>query len=165
MSQTQSTSLWIWAFLFLLLASFVAFILFLDQKIVKSSASESAPKQTEQAENKPKIDFYSILPKREMEISISEKDLDAIINPVLNKDAKGSFVLQVGSFQQSVEADSMKAQLALLGFEAKIESAEVNAETWHRVQLGPFASNTKMSGIKNLLIEHEIDYIQRSLMD
>jgi cell division protein FtsN len=38
----------------------------------------------------------------------------------------------------------------------------VNDETWHRVQLGPFASETSLSRAKNLLIENKIKYMQRS---
>lgn len=163
MAQKQSTSPWIWAFLFLLLLSFVAFILFLDQKIVSSGAGSSHESSESDGENKPTIDFYSVLPKREVEIPISDEDRAAIENPSINKEAVDQSILQVGSFQSMDEADSLKAQLAFLGLEAKIKSAVVNDETWHRVQLGPFTSETSLSRAKNLLIENNIKYMQRSL--
>lgn len=162
MAKKQSTSPWVWTFLLLILASFVAFILLLDQKIVKSGAGAAAKQHTSDT-NKPTIDFYSVLPQREVEIPISEEERAAIENPTINKEAEQRIILQVGSFQSSDEADSLKAQLALLGLEASIKSAEVNDETWHRVQLGPFASNSKLSRAKNLLIENDIKYMQRSL--
>jgi cell division protein FtsN len=163
MAQKQSTSPWVWVLLFLLLLSFVAFILFLDQKIVSSGAGNSREQAESGSENKPTIDFYSVLPKREVEIPISDEDRDAIENPSINKEAVDQSILQVGSFQSTDEADSLKAQLALLGLEARIKSAVVNDETWHRVQLGPFASETSLSRAKNLLIENKFKYMQRSL--
>ena len=163
MAQKQSTSLWVWAFLFLMLLSFVAFILFLDQKIVSSGAGNSREQAESGSENKPTIDFYSVLPQREVEIPISEEDRAAIENPSINKEAVDQSILQVGSFQSTDEADGLKAQLAFLGLEAKVKAAVVNDETWHRVQLGPFASETSLSRAKNLLIENKIKYMQRSL--
>jgi cell division protein FtsN len=162
MAQKSSTSPWVWAFLLLMLGSFVAFILFLDQKVVSQGADGKAERQQGGGELKPTIDFYTILPQRKVEIPISEEDREAIENPVINKEAASQAILQVGSFQSVAEADSLKAKLAFLGLEAKIESAVVNDDTWHRVQLGPFASESRLSRAKNLLIENRIDYIQRN---
>jgi len=163
MAQKQSTSLWVWAFLLLMLGSFVAFVLFLDQKIVKQSDPEQPRQEKAAVETKPVIDFYDILPKREVEITISDEQREAIENPSINKEVVGQAILQVGSFQSTAEADSLKAQLAFLGLEANVKSAQVNDQTWHRVQLGPFASETSLSRAKNLLIENQIKYMQRNL--
>ncbi len=163
MAQKQSTSPWVWAFLLLLLLSFVAFILFLDQKIVSQGTANQARQQSQGSENKPTIDFYKVLPEREVDIPISEEDREAIENPTLNKEAVDQSILQVGSFQSARDAESMKAQLAFLGLEARVKSAVVDDETWHRVQLGPFASESKLSRAKNLLIANDIKYMQRSL--
>ena len=103
------------------------------------------------------------LPQREVEISISDEERAAIDNPSINKEIFGQTILQVGSFQSAREADSLKAQLALLGLEASVKSALVNDDTWHRVQLGPFGSETNLSRAKNLLIENSITYMQRSM--
>lgn len=148
--------------LLLMLLSFVAFILFLDQKIVSQGASNEARQPNQGNETKPKIDFYSVLPNREVEIPITEEDREAIENPTLNKDAVDQSILQVGSFQSAGEADALKAQLAFLGLEARVKSAMVGEKTWHRVQLGPFASESKLSRAKNLLIQNDIEYMQRS---
>lgn len=165
MAQKQSTSPWVWTFLLLMLVSFVAFILFLDQKIVSQGAGGNVEQRQSGSASKPTIDFYTILPERKVEIPISEADREAIENPVINKEAASQSILQVGSFQSVAEADSLKARLAFLGLEAKIESAVVNDDTWHRVQLGPFASESRLSRAKNLLIENRIEYIQRSLQN
>lgn len=163
MAAKSGTSPWVWALLMLLLASFVGFILFLDRKVVDGGRDAAAEGQAGSRENKPKIDFYSVLPKRKVEIPISDEDRDAIENPTLNKEAEQRYLLQVGSFQNADEADSLKAQLAFLGLEARIEAAVVDDVTWHRVQLGPFASNSQLSRAKNLLLENDIRYMQRQL--
>jgi cell division protein FtsN len=162
MTKKKSTSPWVWLFLLLMLASFVALILFLDQKIVKNGANDKQNLQESGGENKPTIDFYSVLPDRKLEIPITEEELDAIKNPSINKEAVDQSILQVGSFQSIAEADSLKAQLAFLGLEATIKSAVVKDDTWHRVQIGPFDSQTRLSRAKNLLIENRIQYMQRS---
>ena len=144
-----------------MLASFVALILFLDQKIVKNGANDKRDQQESGSENKPTIDFYSVLPDRKLEIPVTEEELDAIKNPSINKETVDQSILQVGSFQSISEADSLKAQLAFLGLEATIKSAVVNDDTWHRVQVGPFDSQTRLSRAKNLLIENRIKYMQR----
>ena len=163
MAQKQSTSPWVWISLLLILASFVAFVLFLDQKIVNSGTNANKPQESSNSVNKPTIDFYSVLPKCKVDIPIDEEDRDAIENPSFNKQAVDKSILQVGSFHSSGEADSLKAQLAFLGLQATVKSAVVNNKTWHRVQLGPFSSETKLSRAKNLLIENDIRYMQRSL--
>ena len=100
MAQKKSTSLWVWASLLLMLGAFVAFVLFLDQKIVDNSSSASKQTTKSGTENKPTIDFYSVLPQREVEISISEEQREAIDNPSINKDVVGQAILQVGVFPE-----------------------------------------------------------------
>ena len=163
MAQKKSTSPWVWVSLLLILASFVAFVLFLDQKIVKEGVKEHQQQDASGSENKPTIDFYSVLPQRKVEIPIDEEDRAAIENPSINKESVDQSILQVGSFHSAGEADSLKAELAFLGLQATVKSAVVDNKTWHRVQLGPFPSETKLSRAKNLLIENDYKYMQRSL--
>lgn len=161
MAKKKSSSALVWVSLFLMLGIFAAFLLFLDQKIVQNNAPAESSTTSKPVDDKPRIDFYSILPDRVVDIPISEEDQQAIENPSINKTAGEAIFLQVGSFQSVNEADSMKAQLALIGLEAKIESAEVNKGIWHRVVLGPYGDNGKLSRTKNQLIENSIKYMQR----
>lgn len=49
------------------------------------------------------------------------------------------FIIQVASFRQPDQAESLKARLALNGFESKIQPIKIGAnETWYRLYLGPF---------------------------
>lgn len=162
MPEKQSTSSWVWVFLVMMLGLFAVFIVFLDQKIVRDGEPGAQSETGTEDTTKPRFDFYSVLPDRILDIPISEQEREAIENPTINKIAGEKVLLQVGSFQGASEADSLKAQLAFLGLEARVESAIVNDDTWHRVILGPFAENSEFSRIKNLLIENKIDYMQRS---
>jgi cell division protein FtsN len=165
MAAKQSTSPFVWVILLLMLGAFVALVLFLDQQIGKSSGREPAPTSTQDpaSETRPVIDFYQVLKDREVEISISDEDQAGIDNPSINKEVSGKSILQVGSFQSADEAESLKAELAFLGLQANVQTAKVKDDTWHRVQLGPFSSETKLSQARNLLIENQIKYMQRSL--
>jgi cell division protein FtsN len=163
MAAEKSSSPWVWIFLILMLLSFAAFILFLDQKIVRSSHDSKPVVSEDKNRDKPTIDFYSVLPDRKVEIPVTEEEKEALKNPSINKTSGDQVLLQVGSFQSVGEADSLKAELAFLGLEAKVKSAVVNSDTWHRVQVGPFASNSALSRAKNLLLENNIKYMQRSM--
>ena len=151
----------------LLLGLFAAFILFLDQKIVKRTTddviqTDTTNEASQETKIEPKIDFYKVLKDRELDITISEEDQQAIDNPKLNSEAVSTIILQVGSFKSAAEADRLKAELTLLGLEPKVASASVNSQTWHRVQVGPFTGNSGLSRAKNLLLENNVKYMQRS---
>ncbi len=161
MAAKQSSSPWVWVSLFLLLGMFTAFVIFLDQKLVEDIESP-AVETARQSDDKPRIDFYTILPGRSVDIPLSEQDQQVIDNPSINQSVSANIVLQVGSFQSATEADSLKAQLAFLGLEADIKSALVNDGTWYRVELGPFAANSELSRTINRLIENDIVFMQRS---
>jgi len=66
-------------------------------------------------------------------------------------------VLQVGSFRKLNEADSLKANLALLGVEANIETVKVNKDTWHRVRVGPYTNLAELNRTRRQLRQNDID--------
>ncbi len=163
MTTDKSNSPWVWVFLLLILASFAAFIVFLDQKIGHSGRDSNPVANQSQNYTKPTIDFYSVLPDRKVEITVLEEQREGIKNPSINKASGDQVILQVGSFHNAGDADSLKAELAFLGLEARVKSAWVNNDTWHRVQVGPFASNSALSRAQNLLLENKIRYMQRKV--
>jgi len=161
MAAKQSGSRWVWIILLLIIGLFAAFVFFLDTKVDKTVTAKPA-EATQKKDDKPRIDFYKILPDRTVDIPISEEDQQAIENPSINKQADEEIILQVGSFQSAADADSRKAQLAFLGLEANVKSAVVNDDTWYRVMLGPYGANSELSRTQNLLLENKIEYIRRS---
>ena len=166
MAAKKSNSLWLWVFLLLILAPFAGFIFFLDQKIVRHSHSQHDTKPMPHQNpdrTRPTIDFYTVLPDRKVEITPREKPQDDAESPATNETSSNQILLQVGSFKSINEADSLKAELAFMGLEAKVKSARLQQETWYRVQVGPFASNSALSQVKNLLLENNIQYLQRRM--
>ena len=149
---------WVWMFAGLMIGLFVALLVYIKDNssgklaITDTVAKVFQPKnQTEArgvkkeeptlppapASNKPKFDFYTILP--ELEVAIPEQEL---INFSKKKttDPKSTekYILQAGSFKQFEEADKLKARLALQGIEANIQKVKINeTDTWHRVRIGP----------------------------
>ena len=113
----------------------------------------SKPSETSGAQ-KPRFDFYTILP--ELEIAIPEEDLIPSIKPSTTQQAAGDYILQVGSFKQSEQADQLKARLALQGIEANIQSVAINSDTWHRVRIGPINDLSTLNQVRKRLQKNGI---------
>ena len=61
-------------------------------------------------------------------------------------------MLQAGSFRKLGEADRLKAELALLGMQAKIQTVAIDGENkWHRVRLGPFTNVQALNEARSTL--------------
>lgn len=163
MSEAGKSSPWVWISLVLIIALFVAFVLFLDQKIVKNSRQQAAPSPQQEISSKPIFDFYTVLPKRQVDIPETSVETPDVPNASPSVSAsKGKLMLQAGSFQKLVDADRRKAELALLGLEATIKQAQVNGQTYHRVELGPFEDDGFYSQVQRRLIENDIAFMPRS---
>ena len=107
---------------------------------------------------KPKFDFYKILPGSEE--AVSEKDLKAAAK-AKPEESQDIYFLQAGSFQNPADADNRKAQLAILGFEAAVEPVTLpDKGTWYRVRLGPY---TKIDEINKLLADAAKDLVINEL--
>jgi cell division protein FtsN len=107
------------------------------------------------AAEKPKFDFYKILPGSEE--PVSEKDLKAAAKgkPETSKDV---YFLQAGSFQNPADADNRKAQLAILGLEAAVEPINLpDKGTWYRVRLGPYTKIDEINKMRSTMAANGID--------
>ena len=67
------------------------------------------------------------------------------------------YLLQAGAYRSEVDAQSMRARLALIGYEAEIRAAQVNNETLYRVRLGPFAALDQINTARAELANNGID--------
>ncbi|MEQ1485557.1 SPOR domain-containing protein [Methyloglobulus sp.] len=99
----------------------------------------------------PQFDFYTILPKKEMIVPDHEIKTRTREEQV-GKNKKASYVIQAGSSQDFKDADQLKAKLALMGIESKIQKAKVESVIWYRVKIGPYSQmgsvNTIMSRLQ-----------------
>lgn len=113
------------------------------------------------------FDFYTLLPELEVVIPVdvesvnvekkSKKPTSDERTKPDTKPVEGGYLLQVGSFQQSEEASSLKTHLSRLGVNANIQSVNVNDSTWYRVRIGPVDSRKTVEDLRVRLREDGID--------
>jgi len=109
----------------------------------KSAAPAATPPETA-----PSFDFYKVLP---------DNTSSALPPAAAPTAAAPRLYLQAGAFQRADEADNMKAQLALLGIEAFIQTSEVaNKGVLHRVRVGPIRSMDEVNRTRSLLAQNNI---------
>ncbi len=126
---------WLWLATGLVIGLSATFLPRINDKINNSHSNSQEQEELSVAPvTKRTFDFYTILPELEV---IVDKDIEDTSSVPSKKLPAGEYVLQVGSFKSSDEADSLKAQLALMGVETNIEVVKVNTINWHRVRVGP----------------------------
>jgi cell division protein FtsN len=107
--------------------------------------------------DKPKFDFYKILPGSEE--PVSEKELKDAAKAGKNQaEARGVYFIQAGSFQNPADADNQKAKIAILGFESSVEPTPLpDKGTWYRVRLGPYATLEDLNRVRRVLSQNGIN--------
>ena len=166
-SNTKSSSIipaWIWLTLGILIGLGIAMITGSNgrQVTIQQTSTPVDSAVTTEPSTKRKFDFYTLLP--ELEIVIPHEETlppkqKTTTSTKQQSEYKGGYLLQAGSFQQFNEADSLKARLALIGVEAKIQSVEVNKTKWHRVQIGPSTDRSALENLRKRLKNNQIDTI------
>ncbi|MES2858291.1 MAG: SPOR domain-containing protein [Pseudomonadota bacterium] len=58
------------------------------------------------------------------------------------------YILQAGAFGGSGDAEAVKAKIALLGLNARVESAQISGKTVYRVRMGPYGSASELADAK-----------------
>lgn len=171
------------------------------QAQARSPSGENAlPEAAEKP--KPKYDFYTLLPEKEVVIPDAELDAQARAEAAratqpaaaaavaANVDPTGAapagtdpasapatganpkpttappsvagangsprFLIQAGAFRGNTEAEALKAQIALTGEIARVEVAQINGNTVHRVRMGPYPNATALAAAKQALAAHGI---------
>jgi cell division protein FtsN len=107
---------------------------------------------------KPKFDFYKILPGQEE--TVSDKELRERMRTARSQQEtpRDVYFIQAGSFQNPADADNQKARLAILGFESSVEPANLpDKGTWYRVRLGPYNKLDEINRIRQALAQSNID--------
>ncbi|MFL9924182.1 SPOR domain-containing protein [Herbaspirillum lusitanum] len=72
-------------------------------------------------------------------------------------DDKWSYFLQTGAFRDQADAESARAKLALLGFEAKVTERPADSGVLYRVRIGPFAQAETMNRTRSKLSDNGVD--------
>lgn len=61
------------------------------------------------------------------------------------------YILQAGAFGGSGDAEAVKAKIALLGLNARVESAQIGGRTVYRVRMGPYGTASELADAKGKL--------------
>lgn len=176
---------WVWMACGLLVGGFVVFLMQLQpgrEEIKRDKAEQAADSQPKAAAlpakkiepQKPKYDFYTLLPESEVIVPpdaltaekpaqkpltpeeaarIDAARAEALLNgqapPAPSTVAKApvttEFFLQAGSFRKREDADKVRAQIVMLGQNVQVESGTVREEVWYRVLVGPFANREQLA--------------------
>lgn len=152
-----------------------------------SPSGESAQQQGEHGgdRNRPRFEFYELLSEMEVVVPDDPEEEEATTAAVPDAPAAPApeatapdpapaeepatadvdesttlYMVQAGSFQSHDDADRMKANLALIGVQANIESVQVDSgQTWHRVRIGPFADRDRVESLRSQLEDNNVDSI------
>ncbi len=149
-----------------------------------SGSEDGVPEPTERP--KPKYDFYTLLPEKEVVIPDAELDAQAraeaakppvatVADPAaaVNPDASAvpaasaepvagapsdapRYLIQAGAFRGNTEAEALKAQIAMTGEIARVEVAQIKGNTVYRVRMGPYPNASALAAAKQALASHGI---------
>lgn len=139
----------------------------------QAPGSTEEPVAQEPAPRRPRYDFYTVLPEREVVVPDAEISAQAQAEqqaqqqpetPATTPDpappaATERFVLQAGAFRSSSDAESLRARIALSGLVARVETAQIDGDTVYRVRLGPYSSASQLESAKQQLSGNGIEAV------
>ena len=113
-----------------------------------SPQSASAPAGTQAQQ----YDFYRMLPSFKVPVSHDDEHPAhaAGPTPVAAGHTPGSgpsYVLQIGSYRSTAEADEVRARLARAGITAQVQRIVEGSSAWNRVRIGPL-SDTELARVR-----------------
>lgn len=128
-----------------------------QDKPLAGEEKAAEPSKSAKTEDKPRFDFYRILPGKEE--PVTERQMREAATQAAKPGApKESYFLQVGSFPNPADADNLKAKLALMGMEATVAPANVAGKgVWYRVRLGPYTRVDEINRIRQKLTQNGVD--------
>lgn len=117
-------------------------------KSTEPAAKPAAPAASTEPDPAPSFDFYKVLPS----------DRPSELPPAARPSAPAPrYFLQAGAFRNAADADNLKAQLALLGVEATIQTSDVAGKgVFHRVRVGPYLAMDDVNRTRSLLTQNDI---------
>lgn len=122
-----------------------------DRPVTTTPAPAATQSTAAAAEGeKTKFDFYKILPGGETASApLPAKATDAAVDKV---------ALQAGAYQDPSEADNLKARLAMMGVEAKVQRVDLGEKgVFYRVRLGPFDTPADADEMRTKLASEGIE--------
>jgi cell division protein FtsN len=158
---------WVWLLTGLVTGAFIMFLVYLAglvpptktagvQTNTASPASQSSSQQLKKNLEKPIFEFYDTLMNSEVIGTSSSPESETPVDP---DQPKPVYMLQVASFKNVADADSLKAQLILEGLDVSLAEFSNLGHVYHRVMVGPFSSASQMTEAKKILATHNLNPI------
>lgn len=132
------------------------------------AVSPAPPAQT--ASEKPRFEFYNVLTEKAQKSAAPAKQTNqekqvaqskpSEIKPAETKPVAAYMpqILQVGSFSTAVDAEKLKARLAMIGAESHIQTANVpDRGVYYRVRLGPYKSEEELNRARSFLKQNDLE--------
>lgn len=158
---------WIWITTPTLAIAFVGFIVYLstlpasdeldavkgDAKAALQSGLERAKKETvRQVTGDDVYEFYQLLEQQKVDVPRVKEYVSTPKDSTLSYE----YLLQAGSFRSPEDAETMRANLLLLGLNTYQEATNVKGDPWYRVMVGPFTNRSKMNKAQDVLVSNNI---------
>jgi len=101
-----------------------------------------------------KFEYHEKLPNIDEVIA----EIDIVEEEPVEERPDRLYILQAGSYKDERDAESVKAKLALAGFESVIQRVTINDKgTYYRVRMGPYQSRRTLQRHKKKLAERGIN--------
>lgn len=125
----------------------------------REPAEPALPPPAEEKPKKPRYDFYTVLPGKEVlvpDAELAQKARDEATQPAPTTAPTEQYVLQAGAFRDARDAEALKARVALSGLVARVETAQIDGRPIYRVRLGPYAGARELESAKKQLADNGI---------
>lgn len=139
-----------------------------------ATSSTAAPATTPSATDKPTDKTAAEAPKAEPRPAVTADPLgdlakakSGLSTPATPGNTADPFdyVIQVGAYRTTADADAQKAKLALIGLDAKVSERDQGGRTVYRVRLGPYddkgAAEKVRAKLESNSIENTLVRVQR----
>lgn len=121
-----------------------------------------APVAQVQADNSPATEVKNVLntlPGAKKEKQNNNNVVLPLPGPTAQNNVRKKYLLQIASVSRFEEADRLKAQLTLLGFDVAVQTTKVGNRQWHRVNLGPYLSASAAKNMQKQLASKGVQSI------
>ncbi|MCW8856161.1 MAG: SPOR domain-containing protein [Kangiella sp.] len=97
-----------------------------DTKAV--TATETPPEdKTQESASEPRYTYHETLTNKEIKVDTTQS---------VPTNGNKTYIMQCGAFRKQEDAESIKVEMAFIGFQANVEEKD----GWYRVRLGPYNS-------------------------
>ena len=133
-----------------------------------SSDTQQEPEQVIAQETKPKPSAktrYKAVPAEEIDNefsyheSLKNKKIE-VETPELPQTTNSSerrYIMQCGSFRSNADAERLRAQIGMNGFQARINKTSEQNGIWYRVQIGPYTSKRQADSDRHQLERNNVN--------